>query len=219
VRVIGAVNEPGVKRLPRGSSYLLPALVAAGNLTENASPNLEIIHCGPGRSPDSKPPAQVADGFRTELTSFSQPGAEPPTSVQVNLASVTKTGQADYYLADQDVVIVHEREPRSVYVMGLVRKPDAYELPPDKDVRVLEALAMAGGRTWEVADKVWVIRQRGPDGEPARIEVDVRKAKQDGSENLRLMAGDVVTVEETPLTFTLDFLKNFIRLGASLPLY
>lgn len=219
VRVIGAVNELGVKQLPRGSSYLLPALVAAGNLTESAGPNIEIIHCGSGSSPYSRPPTQVADGFRTELTALGQPGAGPPTSVHVNLASATKTGQADYYLGDQDVVIVHEREPRSVYVMGLVHKPDEYELPPNKDVRVLEALAMAGGRTWEVADKVWVIRQRGPNEGPVRIEVDVGKAKRDGPENLRLMAGDVVTVEETPLTFTLDFLKNFIRLGASMPLY
>jgi len=44
VRVIGAVETPGVYPLPAAGSDLLAALVAAGGLTDKASTQLEIRH-------------------------------------------------------------------------------------------------------------------------------------------------------------------------------
>jgi hypothetical protein len=54
-----------------------------------------------------------------------------------------------------------------------------------------------------------------------RIRVSIREAKRDGEANVRLAAGDVVSVEETPATFVLDLMRNFIRFGlsSSVPLF
>ena len=49
--------------------------------------------------------------------------------------------------------------------------------------------------------------------------MSVREAKRDQRSNLRLAAGDVVSVEETPATFVYSLLKNFFHVGSSLPLY
>ena len=42
IMVIGAVKEPGLKELPRGSCSLLAALVSAGGLSEDAGTDVEI---------------------------------------------------------------------------------------------------------------------------------------------------------------------------------
>ena len=53
------------------------------------------------------------------------------------------------------------------------------------------------------------------------IEASIRDAKGDGASNLRIAAGDVISVEETPLTFALGTIQTFFRFGfsAALPLF
>jgi polysaccharide export outer membrane protein len=111
--------------------------------------------------------------------------------------------------------MVKKKAERSIYVMGLVRKPDEFEMPLDRDMRLLDALAMAGGRTMEVADKVHIIRNLPEQDQPIVVQASVNEAKRDAAANIRLAAGDVVSVEETPLTFTIDTLRSFIRFGFS----
>lgn len=221
VRIIGAVRSPGVKQLARGSSDLLSALVAAGNLNERADPEIQIIRCHGGRnslSPDSQ---RVADGPRAELTSFEAAGSQGPRSISVNLVSLADQPTENYYLEDGDVVVVRQRDPRSIHVIGLVKDPGEYELPLDRDLHLLSALALAGDRTTQIADKVWIIRQVPGEKEPVRIQASVREAKRDATANVRLASGDVVSVEETPATFVLDLMRNFIRFGlsSSVPLF
>ncbi len=215
VRIIGAVRSPGVKQLPRGSSDLLSALVAAGNLNEKAGPEIQIIRCHGGRSPLSPDSHRVADGPQAELTSFEAAGSQGPRTISVNLASMADQPAENYYLEDGDVVVVREREPRSIHVIGLVKEPGEYDLPLDRDLHLLNALALAGDRTSQIADKVWIIRQVPGKKEPVRIQASVREAKRDAAANVRLASGDVVSVEETPATFVLDLMRNFIRFGLS----
>jgi polysaccharide export outer membrane protein len=59
VTVIGAVEKPGVYDLPRGSSALLAALVAAGGLTDEAGTEVEIRRPPRGGRPEGKPQQQV----------------------------------------------------------------------------------------------------------------------------------------------------------------
>jgi len=106
-----------------------------------------------------------------------------------------------------------------VFVDGLVKKPGEIELPRDRELRLLDALALAGGRNVQMADKVWVVRQVPGRPEPVLIEVSVKQAKRDRRSNLRLAAGDVMSVEDTPATFVYDLLKNFFRVGSTVPLY
>ena len=74
---------------------------------------------------------------------------------------------------------------------------------------------MAGGRKLSIADKVHVIRQVPNQQEPVVINASVSSAKRDTSSNIRLAAGDVISVEETPTTFVVGTIREFIRFGFS----
>jgi protein involved in polysaccharide export with SLBB domain len=156
-----------------------------------------------------------------QQASFSPP---PMTRVsqRVDLVEATQGGTiGDYRLSDGDVVVVHEEEPRFVYAAGLVNEPQQVEIPPGQDLRVLDVLTMAGGRRFELADKIHVIRQLPHLEQPVVIEVSVREAKKNGLANLIVGPSDIVSVEETPITFVLGAIQQVLRFGVSgsLPLF
>ncbi len=89
-----------------------------------------------------------------------------------------------------------------------MNKPDIYDFPVGKDVRLLDAIAMAGGESSLVADKVIVIRRRPEEAEPAVVKVSLSDAKLNGSDaNMLLEPGDTVSVEQTPQTVMLETLR------------
>jgi len=224
ITVVGAVEEPNVYELPRGSSSLFAALVAAGGLSEDAGPEVEIRRpVSPGGRPGSlEPPGQtLADGSAGYRSVEPHPryGAQVR---RVNLAQAISGGEdGGGYLGDGDVVNVMKRAPKPIYVIGLVRQPGEIEMPANQDMYLLDALAKAGDRRMQVADKVYVIRRIPGRTEPVVIESSVREAKVNGAANVRLAPGDIVSVEETPATVVLEAVRSFIRFGFSsaIPLF
>jgi len=217
ITVIGAVEKPSVVQLPRNASTLLAALVAAGGLAEDAGAEVEIRRRQPrGTVPGTMVPEEprVASG-PAQLTSYtSSPTTMPkPRMIRVSLTEAAQTGQGGETLCDGDVVMVSRKTPKPIHVIGLVRKPDKYELPSNEEVRVLDALAMAGDRTMQAADKVLIIRQLEGQKKPIRIQVNVRDAKTNGAANIRLAPGDIISVEETPVTMVLSTLQQVVRIA------
>jgi protein involved in polysaccharide export with SLBB domain len=139
-----------------------------------------------------------------------------PETTRIDLAQIDRPAGGDFQLGDRDVVMVHPKEKRVIHVTGLVYKPDQYEMPYDKDVRVLDAIAMAGGIKSPLADKVFVIRQFPDMPGPAVIKVSMSSAKRNGDVNLRLASGDLVSVEATPITMLTDTATNFFRVAIGL---
>ncbi len=222
VTVVGAVETPGVFELRPGDSSLLAALVAAGGLNDKATPQVEIRRAAdtsasppPGEGPHlaGQPPVRPA--------SFGGSHG-PPRSEHINLVSLVREGRAIHPLADGDVVMVRNRDPQPVHVLGLVNKPGQFEMPVNRDLRMLDVLAMAGGVSTPLSDKVYVIRQ-SEEQPPIVIALSIRDAKLQGEDNLRLAPGDIVSVEQTPLTAAVDILRSFVRVGvsatSSLPLF
>jgi polysaccharide export outer membrane protein len=116
-------------------------------------------------------------------------------------------------LDDGSVVMVVQQPRRTVQVIGLVQQPTEIEMPVDRNMRLLDAIAQAGGLTIQVANKVRIIRHVPGESEPVVIQTSLRDAKRRGHANVLLAAGDVVSVEETPATFTVEMLRSFIRFG------
>ena len=112
--------------------------------------------------------------------------------------------------------MVLPKKKRFIHVTGLVNKPNQFEIPRDQNIHVLDAIAMAGGKSSPVADKVLVIRQWEDMPQPAVIEVSIAKAKHNGDENLLLAPGDLVTVESTVTTAVVDTARNFFRVAIGL---
>jgi polysaccharide export outer membrane protein len=221
VTVLGAVAKPGVVELPRGSCDLASAIAAAGGLAKNASTRIEILHRGERSffadgtiQPNHEPANEVTLASYTALEVES---ADQDVS-RIDLAQVGPMASQNRRLDDRDVVMVMPEETQVIHVTGLVKKPNQFELPRDKNIRVLDAIAMAGGTASPVADKVFVIRQVPNDSQPAVIKVSITGAKRHGAENMLLAAGDLVSVESTPATMTVDMIGKFFRiaLGGSL---
>ncbi|MCA9197865.1 MAG: SLBB domain-containing protein [Planctomycetales bacterium] len=202
VRVAGEVKQPGLYDLPAAGSDVLAAIVAAGGLSELAGTKIEIRH--PTKSQD----------HGVALASFAPDMTSDANVIQVDLRQ-SMEGPQNFKVTDGSVVMVHAKPKKSVGVLGLVRRPNSYDYPPDESLRVLDAVAMAGGIDLNVADKIHVIRQSPDNEDPVIIKVSYRKAKSDGDENLVLMPGDTVIVEETPLTMVVGSLRSFIRFGFS----
>jgi polysaccharide biosynthesis/export protein len=235
ITVLGGVSRPGVVELPRGASDLASAIAAAGGLSNDAGTQVEILHHGnpqvavntPATPNANAPNATSSTGvklaayseltkpttspiFPPPATDASQPGT---TTMRVDLTQIGSVSPQARRLEDRDVVMVQPRERRLIHVTGLVQKPNEFELPHDQDLRVLDAIALAGGTTSLVADKVFVIRKMPNMTEPAVIKVSIARAKRDGNENLRLAEGDMVSVENTPATVAVDTISKFFRVA------
>ncbi len=212
VTVLGAVDKPGSYDLPVANSDLLSAISTAGSLTEEADRVIEIR-----QPPLPAPPTSAGEyAMAARPAVGSAPVPLTPDVVHIDLVAATsRPNTGGFHLRDGAVVLVRKRPKRIIHVMGLVERPNQFELPPNKNFRVLDALSMAGGRRLSMADRVLVVRQVPGKEEPAVIEVSVRKAKQDKDANILLADGDVVSLEETPVTIVLGALQQFIRIGVN----
>jgi len=212
ITVVGAVEEPGTYEIPITSSDVLSALVEAGGLTDKAGTIIEVRHPPTTISLPNSPP-----GTQAELTGFGRNRQRylPARTVRIDLEQPSNAQSSDLQLHDGSTVMVMKRPKRFIHVIGLVKKADQFEMPEGQELRLLAALALAGGRTLSIADKVHVIRQIPGQQEPIVISASVARAKRDKSSNIRLAAGDVVSVEETPITFIVGTMREFIRFGFS----
>jgi polysaccharide export outer membrane protein len=141
------------------------------------------------------------------------------SSVRVDLISATRAGGGQYHLDDGGVVHVEKRTPEPVFVEGLVMKPNRYDYPPAEELRLLGAIALAGGASNTVADKVYVIRKKPDSNDTFVINLKISDAKRNEQANVLLAPGDVVSVEQTPGTVVMDVFKRLnLGIGATLPL-
>ena len=215
ITVLGAVSEPGTHPVPKSSSNLLVAIAAAGGFTEEAGTEVEVLRqpanfLAENASEGDSPIRQVS----YESTRVGKPSMQSERIDLAMLEGDSASSQVDLYLGDQDVIMVHPSKKRVVHVSGLVREPNQFEMPRDQDLHVLDAIAMAGGASSPVADKVFVIRRLEEEGEPKVVQVSIAKAKVDGQENLRLAPGDMVSVERTLSTSVVDTLSHVFRVTA-----
>jgi polysaccharide export outer membrane protein len=231
ITVLGAVEEPGMLEVPRNSSDVVSAIAMAGGITEEAGTQVEIIRQnakpnGHTRFAENESPqnSTETDG-NVELAAYStlaNPGertqlaagrASDQITQQINLAELVNRGvHGDYRLQDRDVVMVKPRPKRTIHVGGLVKTPGQFELPHTEDVRLLDAIALAGGSSSIVADKVFVIRPVKGRPQPLVIQASMERAKHNGQENLILMEGDLVSIEQTPATAVFDSVTKLFHL-------
>ncbi|NOY29892.1 MAG: hypothetical protein GXP28_06845 [Planctomycetes bacterium] len=218
ITVLGAVENPGVHEIPRGSCDVVTALAAAGGLTKEAGVELEIMRQASSptfmaSNDDASKSENVQLAAYQSFGASSKPAssASVPQLTRINLADARLPGRTDSRLNDRDVVMVPQRKNEVFHVTGLVKKPGQFEMPIDQDVHLLDAIAMAGGYSSPVADKVYVIRRLEGRQEPLVIQASISVAKHNGAENIRLAAGDTITIEQTPATTVVDTLSKFIR--------
>ena len=210
ITVLGAVNEPGVHEIPRGSCDLVSALAASGGLTDEAGTEIEIVRqANVGLATNNN----TENAVQQATFQGPNPPKALPTTMRVDLSGDHPMTDVDVRLSDRDVVRVIPRKQETIYVAGLVKQPGSFEMPLDQDIHLLDAIALAGGRSSPVADKIYVIRRVENQPQPIVIQASLSKAKQNGLENLRLASGDTITIEQTPTTALVDSIRHFFRLS------
>lgn len=217
VWVLGAVRSARHHDLPRRSSTLLAALAAAGGLSENAAPVVDILQpARPGAplSPFDPQGPRLAGATEAALAPpYGRAAFQPARTIRVNLADDDQTRQ-NPVLGDGDVVVVGRQPERSITVGGLVRRPNRYKLPYQQDVRIADAVWLAGGKSSLFADQVLIARQL-PGQEPIQIKASLLEARYNPKANVRIAPGDAIAVEETPFTFGWALAERIVRIGIS----
>jgi len=155
VRVLGAVKNEGLYDLPPNASDVISALAAAGGLTKEAGEKVEV------RNPPGVLLSNVGSGTGSGLVRGVSNGsaAAGMSSYTINLLEAANSGDGQYRVADGGVVMVEKRDPAPIFVQGLVKAPNRYEYPLGQDLRLLQAISLAGGMSNQLADKIFVIRQ------------------------------------------------------------
>lgn len=124
-------------------------------------------------------------------------GDRTPSDAAKLISDRLKQGR---FLQDPRVsVALVEVRSRRVMVMGHVAKPGQYPLDGTNE-RLIDILALAGGRSETGADTVVVTRRSG---ETQTFEVNIAEMyrKGDLSSDLRLEGGDVIYVPEAPVFY------------------
>jgi protein involved in polysaccharide export with SLBB domain len=163
-----------------------------------------------------EPTPKPSRGWAQRLVPTPSTPANVDQVIHLDLTSETAKQNLSrgFHLQNGDTVTIEDRKTKPFYVVGMVNKPGEYPMPVDRDIRVLEAIGLAGGvDRASLPNKALIIRQR-PDGSGVlAVRIDLDKAKRDNAENIRLMQGDTLSVEETAASFARGLLRNALRFG------
>jgi polysaccharide export outer membrane protein len=220
IYVIGAVKKPGIYELQPDECDPLRAIVAAGGVSEDAASVVEVRR-------SKRPPAPGDSALRAVSVPARGPARAPvPKAYEAReeilrfdlTVQDTPLDPAKLLLHNGDVVSVEQRKRRPFYVAGSVTKPGEFPIPTDREIRVLEAIGLAGGVNMLSEPTHALVIRRPTDMKPVVIRVDLSRAARHPDDNLRLMEGDVVSVVEDAASHTRRAIRQFINFGLFLPM-
>jgi protein involved in polysaccharide export with SLBB domain len=194
VMVIGGIGQPGDLEFPESSLTLADVIVRAGGLTVSATGHITV-----NRAESSW------DGG--DMLTASSHTTDVGDSLRINLATTSAAEVAAIQIPAGATVTVEESPGRSIRVIGVIADREV-EVPAGRNVRLLDALALAGGPSYSnwISNRVDIIRRIPGKDETIRIRASIRKAKKDDKQNVLLAPNDIVSVEENLVTFTLSTL-------------
>jgi polysaccharide export outer membrane protein len=106
--------------------------------------------------------------------------------------------EADYLVNPQVTVFIKEYNAKKISVIGAVNKPGNYNIPQNRKLTLMEAIATAGGFS-EVAaqNKIRIIRWE--EGKKKNIEVNAKDITKEGngSKDIDLKPDDIIFVPES----------------------
>ncbi|MEM8680527.1 MAG: polysaccharide biosynthesis/export family protein [Planctomycetota bacterium] len=140
---------------------------------------------------------------------------------------VVQLSEQDVILNRGDVVYVRSRESEVFYTGGLL-PGGQWPLPRDYDIDVFQAISLAGGNIGSSAGstdsgllrgggsnmiipatRVIVLREMC--GETVPIEIHLRRAMLDPEERIRILPGDFIVLEYTPLELVGNIVLSTLR--------
>ena len=102
-----------------------------------------------------------------------------------------------------DVLMVADRGPAEIYIVGDVPRVGVYSLPP-KGINLLQAIVMAGGDPTKIMDENVQLRRPAAHNKTYTFMYSVKELKNGSGDQLPLQPDDVVTVGHRKPTSTGD---------------
>jgi len=172
VSVTGEVNNAGKFNIPiERDITLLEAVAMAGGFTKDADINRTKV-------------LREENGEKKAIT--------------IRVKDITDKDQKDenIVLRPDDIIVVPKRFFFSV--MGEVKSPGKFDMPTERSVTLLEALAMAGGFTKDAClDKVKVMRVENNEKKTIFVNIKDITEKDQQNKDIVLEADDIVFVPES----------------------
>lgn len=191
-------NKPGIK-ITAGILLMMFSINTA-SFSAGEKYRLEpsdVISITVHEQPDLETKARVTqDG----LITFPLLGKVPVAgkTVQEVEADIKELLEADYLVNAQVVVFIDEYKTRQVSVIGEVYNPGKYDMPDEKEMTLLEAIAMAGGFTKDAKTRgVKIIRVRNSKKNTINVNVDDITEKGEKEKDIKLETDDVIVVPES----------------------
>ncbi len=203
IYVSGAVTQPGPIKVLADEISLADVIVRAGGLTRDASGAIAVSAI--------KRKIQLPPGVDNAIQPVSTGSVQAMT---ISLESPQPQEFGEMMVPVGAVVSVEQTAPRPIKVSGVIDSK-AIEVPAGQNVRLLDALSLAGGQTYSnwISDRITVIRTDPATNKTIRIKASLRAARKDSAENILLAPHDEVHVEENLFTFTLSTISGFLGAG------
>lgn len=170
--VTGEVKNPGKFNMPTERDItLLEGLAMAGGFT----PSADLVRSKVMR---------IVNGVKT--------------TIPVNIQDITTKGEKekDIILKSDDLIFIPKRAFFSV--IGEVKSPGKFDMPAERDITILEAIAMAGGFTKDASmDRVKIMRVEGAEKKNILVNVKDITEKDEKDKNVVLQSDDIVIVPES----------------------
>jgi polysaccharide export outer membrane protein len=183
VSVFGAVKRPGVFQT-RGPRSLLEILSLAEGLAPDAGDSV-IVMRAKDLSRTSVSAGLDENAVDTEL---------PEGALEIDLKELLESGDPESNVTVYPGDVVKVARAGVVYVVGQVIRPGGFVLANNKNISVLQALALAEGFTRVAKKSKGVIIRTAEDGSRSEIPVDLSKMLKGQTPDTYLQADDIVFV-------------------------
>ena len=169
----------------------------SGQKSEYRLQPMDVLHITVYGQPDLTTRARVtADGH----ISFPLIGKVEVTGLTVQeLEKKIKDALEEKYLVSAQVLVfIEEYHPKQVSVIGEVTKPGKYDMPGEREITLLEAIAMAGGFTKTADPKnTKIIRIENGEKKTIKINVNDITAKGEKDKDVTVRPEDIIFVPES----------------------
>ncbi|MGH9914058.1 MAG: polysaccharide biosynthesis/export family protein [Pyrinomonadaceae bacterium] len=205
--VQGAVKRTGVYRI-EGKPSVLKLITVAGGLTDNASSTAFVIKESKETDSEKQKMNDPDSGEKAEFNKSTEPSIKTNAIEQggdsggnadfaryelkkVNINGLLR-GESNQNLLVEPGSIVNIPPADVFYVAGEVRAPGSFPLRDGTTLR--QAISLAQGTTFEAKGRGIIYREDSSTGKRQEIQVDTAKVMSGQSDDVPLMANDIIMV-------------------------
>lgn len=191
------VQRPASNATPRGQAELESAMAAAGvKQKEYRISPADLLEISVFQQPEWDMKLRVSEGGVISLPLIGEVKVGGLTQGEAVAALSRKLQQ--FLVNPQVSFFIREYGNKKIMVMGEVRAPGSYNLPPESKLSVLEAISLAGGFTGVAApDRTKVIRNSEGRSRTITVTISDIIKRGDRRKDILLEPNDVIYVPQS----------------------